>query len=159
IVLMINTVFSLAWKDSAILNFHTESKDEYYSTIFQYYFRLMTTTVICLILLTKPLITIFIDPAYFEAWKYSGILLIAALFNAFSLFWSAGFHGDKATKTLLGTTVIGAVLNVVFNLIFIPFIGLYAVALSTLVAFLVTWLLRVRYAKDYFYVKIEMKDI
>lgn len=159
ILLMINTIFSLAWKDSAILSYNSVDKNDYYTSIFQMYYRFMATSVICLILLAKPLIALVIDAAYFNAWKYTGILLIAALFHALSLFWSAGFHGAKETKTLLSTTFVGALLNLIINLLFIHFIGLYAVALSTLIAFIVTWLLRVKTSKKLFHIQLHKIDI
>lgn len=154
-LILINTVFSLAWKDSAILSFSEADKNAYYSKVFRYYFRFMATAVICLILAAKPLLLTFIGEAYHEAWKYTGILLIASLFNALSLFWSAGFHGAKQTKALFTTTVIGGLLNIVLNIALIPLIGLYGVAISTLIAFLVTWVLRVRAAKEYFRIDME----
>lgn len=159
LLILLNTVFSLAWKDSAILSFEAADKNAYYSKVFFYYFRFMATAVICLILAAKPLLLTFIGAAYAGAWKYTGILLIASLFHALSLFWSAGFHGAKQTKSLFTTTVVGGVLNILLNIAFIPYFGLYAVALSTLVAFFVTWALRVRAAKGFFRIEMEVRDV
>ncbi|MGM8366160.1 lipopolysaccharide biosynthesis protein [Virgibacillus sp. W0181] len=159
LLLMINTVFFLAWKDSAILSFKSEEKNSYYSTVFFHFFRLMTTSVIMLTLLTKPILALVISDAFYEAWKYIGILLVGALFHTFSLFWSAGYHGAKKTNIILITSVAGAVINVVFNLVFIHFIGLYAVALSTVFAFLTTWIIRVMSAKKYFDVSMNIKEV
>lgn len=158
VLLMINTVFSLAWKDSAIATFHTAEKDAFYSRIFRNYFRILAISVIILTLLAKPLIGYFIGAAYFEAWKYSGILLLATLFHALALFWSAGFHGAKQTKAILTSSIIGALVNVLLNLFFIHIFGLYAVSFSTLIAFFVTWVLRVRDARDYFKVTINYAE-
>lgn len=154
ILLMINHVFSLAWKDSAITTYNMEDRNEFYSKVFHHYFRLLATSVICLTLLAKPAIEIFIGEAYSEAWKYSGILLLATFFHALALFWSAGFHGAKQTKAIFTTTVVGAVGNIVLNVVLIPLFGLYGVALSSLVAFFITWGMRVRAAKKYFIVSI-----
>jgi O-antigen/teichoic acid export membrane protein len=159
ILLMMNTVFLLAWKDSAILTFDSQDKNAYYSTVFQHFFRLMATTVICLTLVTKPVLAILIDVAYYSAWKYIGILLLATLLNACALFWAAGYHGAKKTNTIFITSLIGAVINVLFNLIFIQMIGLYAVVLSTFLAFFVTWLIRVFSAKRYFTIRLCYRDV
>lgn len=159
ILLMMNTVFSLAWKDNAIIHYEEADKDTYFTMIFTVYFRFLTTTVIGLILLAKPLILTFIDPAYAAAWKYSGILLVATLFHAFALFWSAGFHGAKQTKAIFHSSVIGALVNVIGNLLLIPFFGLYGIASATMVAFLVTWILRVRAAKVLFRIRFPSRDM
>src|SRR5699024_6152698 len=68
---------------------------------------------------------------------------------------SAGAHGAKKTKVIFITSVIGALINILVNLIFIPIIGLYAVGLSTTIAFFVTWLIRVAEARQYFPIKIK----
>ena len=155
VLMMINHVFSLAWKDSAILAYRSADRDAFYSKIFDKYFTLLATSVICLTLSAKPLIEIFIGGAYNDAWKYTGILLLAALFNAMSLFWSAGFHGAKRTKTIFTTTAVGATVNVGLNLLLIPFFELYGVSIATLAAFFVTWAMRVQYSKKYFVVEVR----
>lgn len=159
VLLMINTIFSLAWKDSAIRSFKSKQKNEYYSLVFKYYFRLLSLAVIILTLIAKPVINYFIGQAYHEAWKYSGILLIAALFHSLALFWSAGFHGAKETKAILRSSIVGACINVIINVLFINLIGLYAVAISTLLAFFITWIMRVKEAKSHFTIKINMVEV
>lgn len=158
VLLMVNSVFSLAWKDSAITTYHTKEKDMFYTKTYQHYFRLMATTVICLTLLAKPAIAFFIGDAYYDAWKYTGLLLIATLFHSLALFWSAGFHGAKKTKAILHSTIIGAIINIGLNVLFIHFIGLYAVAISTIVSFLITWVMRVRAAGRVFRVEINILE-
>lgn len=159
LLLMMNTVFSLAWKDSAIMYYDDANKDAYFTTVFTHYFRFLTTTVIVLILLAKPLIVLFIDSAYEAAWQYSGILLIATLFHAFSLFWSAGFHGAKKTTPIFRSSVIGAGVNIVGNFLLIPLFGLYGIAMATMIAFIVTWVMRVKAAEKLFKVVFPVKDM
>lgn len=159
VLLMVNAVFSLAWKDSAITHYHQSDKNNYYTAILKHYFRLLASTVICLILLAKPIILIFIDPAYAAAWKYSGMLLIAALFHALALFWSAGFHGAKSTHRLLTTTLIGASINIILNFILIPIAGLYAIPIATTCAFFITWLARIFMSKRFFTIRLPISDI
>lgn len=158
-LLMINSVFALAWKDSAILSFKDENRHSYYSTVFHHFFRMMTTTVIMLALLAKPIIALFISDAFYNAWQYIGPLLLATLFNAFSLFWAAGYHGAKKTNIIFITSMTGGMINVLVNFLFIQTLGLYAVVLSTFVAFLTVWVIRVIAAKSYFQIKLKYKDL
>jgi len=159
ILLMMNTVFSLAWKDNAIISFDAADKNAYYSNVFRHFFRLMTTAVICLTLLAKPILALVIGASFYSAWKYIGILLLGTLFNACSLFWAAGYHGAKKTNVIFVTSIIGAFVNVLFNVIFIQFFGMYAVVISTFLAFLITWVLRVFSAKPYFNIKMNVRDL
>lgn len=159
ILLMMNAVFSLAWKDSAILEFKSADKNAYYSKVFMHYFRLMTTSVIVLTLLTKPVLNLVISDAFYPSWKYIGILLLGTLFSGFSQFWGAGYHGAKKTNIIFVTSVIGALVNVIINLILINYIGLYAVAISTFLAFLTMWVIRIYSANVYFKIKLRYLDM
>ncbi|MEN1967762.1 oligosaccharide flippase family protein [Lentibacillus sp. N15] len=159
ILLMVSSVFSLAWKDHAILAFDSEDKNTYYSKVFKHFFRLMTTSVICLTLLTKPILALVIASGFYSSWKYIGVLLLATLFSAFSQFWGAGFHGARKTNVIFISSLVGAVVNVVINLLLIQYIGLYAVAISSFIAFLVMWLIRVYFAGAYFHIKINARDL
>lgn len=159
LLLMINTVFFLAWKDSAILQYDSADKDNYYSTVFKHFFRLMATTFICLTLLTKPVLWFVISADFYHAWKYIGILLFGTLFHIFALFWSAGYHGAKKTTIIFITSMVGAIINVLVNFIFIKHIGLYAVVLSSLLAFLTVWIIRVFSAHHYFRIYMNFKDM
>ena len=159
LLLMINSVFFLAWKDSAILEFETRNKDHYYSKVFQHFFRLMATSVIILTLITKPVLWLVISGDFYESWKYIGILLFAALCNACALFWSAGYHGAKKTKVIFVTSFVGALVNVIVNLILIKSIGLYAVVISTALAFATVWLIRVFSSQRYFKITINYQDM
>lgn len=159
VLLMINTVFSMAWKDEVILNFTSKEKNEYFSLVFKYYFRFLSLAVLFLTFVSKPVIYIFIGEAFSEAWKYSGLLLIGALFHSLSLFWSAGFHGAKKTKAILHSTVVGAITNITLSIVLIKHLGLYAVSLSTLVAFFITWIIRVKESKEYFKIKVKKFEV
>ncbi|MBY7144646.1 oligosaccharide flippase family protein [Virgibacillus sp. NKC19-3] len=159
LLLMVHTVFSLAWKDSAIVAFHSDDKNEYYSTVFRYFFRLMTTSVICITLLAKPILDIVVADAFFDSWKFIGILLLGTLFSAFSQFWGAGFHGAKKTNIIFTTTFVGAGINVLFNLIFINVLGLYTVAISTFLAFFTMWVIRVFASTHYFKITMNKRDL
>lgn len=159
ILLMVNAVFALAWKDSAIIESKSDDKNTYYSRVFQHFFRLMATLVILLTLLTKPVLELVIASDFYNSWKYIGILLLATLFSALSQFWGAGYHGAKKTNVIFVTSLAGAIVNVVFNFIFINYIGLYAAAISTLLAFLTMWLIRVFSANHYFKITINYRDM
>lgn len=159
ILILLNNIFFLAWKDNAITQFNSAEKNAHYSDVFKQFFRVMTSAVILLTLLTKPILELIIDQTFFHAWQYIGLLLIGSLFHTFSLFWSAGYHGAKKTNVIFVTSVIGAIVNIVVNLLFIPRIGLYAVGLSTITAFFVTWIVRIIYAKSHFNISLNYRDI
>ena len=82
---------------------------------------------------------ILINKNYYNAIYYVPILLIATYFANISGFYGGIFTAYKDTKIMGTTTIAAAVINLVINLFTIKWIGVYAAALSTLIANLVVY--------------------
>ena len=81
--------------------------------------------------------------------KHFGILIVILLVI------SGIFIGLKEPKYNGGTTVISAIINVVVHLALVKFVGLYAAAISTLVAFAFLCIVRYCIIKKRFAIKIK----
>lgn len=158
IVDMMTKIFNLAWQDNAIKGYKDTDRDLYYSNIFKYYLRFMITATTILIATNRIIMGILIDSSFGEAWKYTGILYIGAVFSAFSSFWGAGYHGSKQTSIILNTTMIGAGTNIIVNILLVKQIGLYAASISTIMGYIIMWLSRVFNKNKPFIIKVEIKD-
>ena len=64
-------------------------------------------------------------------------------------FYGGIFSAYKKTKIIGTTTLISAVINLVVNLIFIKFIGIYAAAISTLLASVFLYIYRKYKIKEF----------
>ncbi len=159
ILMLLNNVFALAWKDSAIRTFHQAEKNNYYSNVFATFFKALCTAVIFILLTSKLLMTWFIDATYIEAWRYGNILIIGALFHACALFWAAGFHGAKQTNAIFTSAIVGALISIAGNIILIPVFGLYAVAVTSTISFLIVWIVRIQQARATFHIQIKRSDV
>ncbi|WP_161784709.1 lipopolysaccharide biosynthesis protein [Halalkalibacter okhensis] len=155
---MVKSIFQLAWQDSAILSYKDQDRDQYYSEIFKRYFRFLMPSCTILITLTPFLMKLIVADHFYIAWKYTAILFLGAVFLALSDFWGAAYHGSKNTKVILKTTLIGAMVNIIVNLLLIQLIGLYAAAISTVVGFFVMWLIRMKSKSKTFEIDIDKKD-
>lgn len=159
VLMMLSHIFSLAWKDNVITTFRERDRKPYYDRVYIMYVRILALAVLMLSLLAKPLIHFFIGAAYAEAWRYSGILLLATLFHALALFWSSSFHAAKQTNAIFFSTLVGAGINIILNLFLTPIFGLYGVAVATFIAFFITWVLRVYLAKPFFKVNLRVGEL
>lgn len=159
VLMLLNNVFALAWKDSAIQTFAQKEKDTYFTDVFTLFFKGLCTAVIGILLISKLLMILFIGEAYIDAWKYGNILVLGALFHACALFWAAGFHGAKQTKPIFTSAMTGAIISIIGNVLFIPFFGLYAVATTSTISFLIVWIMRIRQARGVFRIRIKATDV
>lgn len=155
VLMLINSVFLMAWQDYSISNTETEENSVFNSRIFNMFVKLELTIVIFLISISQILVKYLIDSVYFESWKYIPFLFIGASFSAFSAFIGAGYQRNKRTKGILVTSLIGGVFNLTFSLLFIKQIGLYAPSLATLLSFFIVYLLRKFGSNKFFVISVD----
>jgi O-antigen/teichoic acid export membrane protein len=84
----------------------------------------------------------FIGSDYIEAYNHIYILTVAIFFSSLGSLIGSILTGYKKTRVIGRTTIIGAVANVVINIIFIKTIGLYAASISTLVSYILIFAVR-----------------
>jgi len=157
IIMLLNSVFLMAWQDHGISG-GVEKKDmEFYSKLFNKFIILEMTVVLFLIAISPYLIKYLISPDYIEAWKYLPLLFIGTAFSAFAAFVGVGYQRNKKTKGILITSLIGGIVNFITSYFLIPIIGLYAPALGTLISFLVVYILRKRETNTFFKINVDNK--
>ena len=139
---MISSIFMSAWHISAVEDFGSESTKKFYSGVYRKYSVLNILVVSILIFLTKPIAFILFSKDFFNGWYYVPILLVAFLFNAQSAFLGSIYTSAKKTKMLFVSTVIAAIMNIVFNFLLIPLCGATGAAIATLISYFVVWMIR-----------------
>ena len=155
---MVHMIFYRAWQEQAVMEYDSKTRDEYYTRVFGVYLRLGFCMVLLLIPVSKIYIMLFMDTEFKEAYMYLGILMLGSLFSSFSSFYGTGYVSAKDTKNATLTTTIGAVVNCVINLLFIKLIGIWAACFSTLIGYLVTWIVRIKQTKKYFSIEVNWKE-
>jgi O-antigen/teichoic acid export membrane protein len=155
ILIMVNSIFYLAWQESAISEYNSKDRNKFYSNMFNIMTSIEFTTVIVLLPLTKFAMKYIISNKFDTAVLYIPFLYIGTILNAFSSFYGTGYLSAKDTKGAFYTSLIGGIVNIVLNIILIPVIGIQGASLSTMVSFLITWLLRIFQTKKYFHIYVN----
>ena len=95
LITLMNSIFFMAWQLSAMQEYGKEGYDNFYKNIFGVLssFLLLITAVVLLIL--KPLMSVFVADAFYESWKYVPLLLVGTVFQAFSSFFWNELHSIK----------------------------------------------------------------
>lgn len=155
LVQMICNMFNMAWQESAIIEYDSKSRDEFYSNTFDNYSTIVLSAMIVMLSVTRILFTIGINEKFAEAYNYVPFLYFGAVFSTFSSFFGTGYQSSKNTKGAFSSSILGSVINIIVNLLLVPFIGLYAASISTMLSFLFMWLYRIFDTKKYFTIKIK----
>src|SRR5690606_38997750 len=121
----VNSIFNLAWQESAISEFDKENKDKFYSEIFNKYFILQISVIILMIPLSKLFVLFFVSEEFIDSCKYMPLLLIGVAFASFSAFFGTGYLSAKKTIGAFSTTIYGAIVNIVLSFLLIPLLGLH----------------------------------
>ena len=159
IVVIINSFFSLAWQESAILEYNSKERDEYYTRMFNAYMKFQITVAMILIAGTKIFFDVLIQKEFRDGYIIIPIMYVASIFSAFSVFYGTGYQSANDTKGSFYTTIVGAAINIGINIFAIPMLGILGAAISTLISYAVVWGIRVVQTKKYFNIEIEKKNL
>lgn len=148
-------IFNLSWSESAALHINSSDRDEFFSDISNTVVKLFTSLGVGMIACMPFVFPLLINAKYSDAYNYIPILILGAVFNVAICLYSAIYIAKKMTKQVANTSIIGAVINIVVNILLIKYIGLYAASLSTAVAYFAMMLYRHFDLKKYINIKYE----
>ena len=141
---LINTIaaiFSQAWQMSAITEYDKNDR-RFYAKVFSVYQTVVFLTGGLLILLTKPIISVWLNEAYYSAWEYVPFLVLSIVFSCFAGYYSSIYMAMKKNVRSMLTTMLGAVTNLAMNFLLIPRLGIQGAAIATFASYLVVYVAR-----------------
>ncbi len=159
LLMAFNSVFYLAWQESAIQEYESKDKDEFYTRMFNFYLKFQFCTMLVLLPVTRWGMLLMVDKAFIDAWRYVPFLYAGTVFMAFSTFYGTGYLSSKDTRGAFTTSIAGAGANVLFNLVLTPIMGIQAASLSNMLAFAGMWVLRIFQTRKYFSIKVELRSL
>lgn len=141
ILLVITSVFTLAWQEKFIRLDDSGDMKHYFSTTLLQYLKLLFCLIIILSSCSKLMISL-LDASYFEAWKYIPVLLLAVMLQALSSFYGAVYLKVRKTKGIFYSSVVGGVMTIGSSFLLVK-LGLYGISVSIFLGYLVMLVYRV----------------
>lgn len=145
--------FFTAFKENASKVIKKKDYEDYYNNVHNLITNSFISISLLLITIIPFIFNIFINKSFNEAYMYIPILVIALFYGNMSGFYGSLFVAFKETKLIGKSTIIGAILNIVINILLIKFIGIYAAVISTLASNYIVNFYRKYKTKDYFNLK------
>lgn len=142
---IINTlqgVFIQAWQISAIKEYGEEGTAEFYGKTFTIINLLMCATCSWLIILTKPLAHILYAKDFYAAWQFVPFLLISSVLNCASGLLGPVLSAQKNSKAMMWSAIIGAVTNIIMNIILVYLIGIQGATIATVICSYIIYAVR-----------------
>lgn len=150
-------IFNQAWSYSAIREDESADREEYNNKIYD---KMVKTLFLCtsgLLMIIKPLLSVYVHEDYYSAWKYTPFLFMAFMFTTLGMFVAASYTVNKDGKGFLVAAVLSAGTNVVLNFILIPVMGVTGAAVATLISYFVRFVFVTINTRKYIHIKVLQK--
>jgi len=138
---------------SVVENFDEEDKDGFLGQSFAVDSFLMVLCASGLMIMNVPLAKILFAKDFFAAWQIVPPLVVSALFNHLAANWECIYLAINRTKVISITALLGAAINTMLNICFIPYWEGYGAALATIVSLGSVWLIRYVLGRRYINLK------
>jgi len=152
-------IFNQAWQLSAIKEYNSVDKNEYYSIV---YIRLFSSVLVIsslLIALIKIILKTLVSSDYYSAWQCAPLLILAAGLSVIASFLGSNYVAAKENMGNMLSTFAGAGINVSLNFILIPIYHLQGAAFSTFISYSLVVAYRLVDTRKYVVIKWVNKKI
>lgn len=151
------SVFMEAWNLSAISEYKSKDAVSFYNFIYRHYCMACYVIAGGVIFLSKPLATVLLANEFYEAWKYVPVLVLAAAAGSQEEYMGSLYLAEKRTNKYFISSLIGAGINVILNLILIPHFAIWGASVATLISYAVVYIYRARDIKSTMGISIQGK--
>ena len=144
------TIFLEAWQFSAIAESAGERREHirFYSKIWKIFMSAMFLAGGVVIALSQWEIRVLSADEYYSAWQYIPLLSAAMIFSSFVTFAGSIYVVEKKSLLSFGTSMAGAAVNILLNLILIPTeLGIQGAVIATFSSYFLVFLIRSKNAR------------
>lgn len=152
VLTIVSTIFMQAWQFSAVTESHGDRREHiaFFTNVWRSFQAVMFLTGSFIIAFAKPAIRILSTEEYYAAWQYVPLLSASMIFTAFVSFTGTVYVVTKQSGISFITSMVGAIINIIFNLILIPSpIGVQGAAIATFISYFVVFIIRSVNARKY----------
>lgn len=135
-IALIVSVFQYAWNEMAYLMSNDNNRIEKYEKSIKYMLSVVILGSAIFILSIKIIFPYFIGDSYLESLLILPISLIGVAFNSLAGFLGTIFMAEKSTRYITTTTILSALINIIFLWTFTPVWGLLGAVSALSLAFI-----------------------
>lgn len=148
IIGMLFTIFNNAWVISMLEEYGKPDFIKFFNVAVRCVMFPSILASIILSIFMKPVIMLFADAAFIEAYKYAPICIMSVLLSNMSGLIGGIFAARKESKYFFYSSVWAAAVSVLFMFLLIPRFGLYGATVSNCLSFVASIISRKIFARD-----------
>ncbi len=152
-------IFVQSWQISSISMYENDSNqlDEFYTRSIAHYEFLNFILGSILIFVSPLLMKLLVRGEYGSGWIAVPFLIISIVFSSLSGYVTTIFSAYKNNFIVCVSVVVGAIINIILNYILINSFGIIGAAISSSIAYLSVFLIRLIYSKRIVEYKLSLK--
>lgn len=135
-------IFNLSWTELISVHFNDDNREKVFSELQDTVVKLLICLYLGIVSIMPFVFPIMINRKYMDAYYQIPILMVGVFFSAMIGIMSAYYIADKNTKIIAKTTILCAGINIILDVILIPFIGLFAASIASAIAYFVMYIIR-----------------
>ena len=120
LLILITGVFSEAWQFSAVKESESEDRAEFFTNVFGGFRTVIFVAGAFIIAFSQIISKILYAADYYTAWQYIPVLVVSGIFSSFVSFLASIYMVKKKSGKSFLTAMVGALVNIVLNLLLIP---------------------------------------
>lgn len=151
------TIFNQAWTLSVVKDYDKDDRSGFFTNTYKLYNAMMVILCSGIIMFNQPMSSILYAKGFYEAWHYVPWLTMSIVFGALSGYIGGFFSAVKNSKIFAQSTIIGAIVNFLLNMLFVPLIGAFGAAFATTISYMLVWGIRYYHSKKYIKMQINIK--
>jgi O-antigen/teichoic acid export membrane protein len=101
----------------------------------RYYLILILPLIVFITILSREIVSLILGPAFREGYIVMPLILIGYSAWQFSFYGQKVFELQKATKTVFSVALLCAILNIIFNIILVYYIGYLGAAIASIISY------------------------
>jgi len=156
---VVTSVFQQAWQYSTALEINQKNSKAFFSNVFRVYSYFCILICDVLIIFNKLMCRLLLQSDFFSAWKFVPLLLLAATFGCIATYFGTFYNAMKDNRMLMVSTVVGAIFNIILNIILIPSFGGTGASIATAVSYLIIMIIRMLNVQKHINIDIDLKRL
>lgn len=138
-----HTVIYQALQLSVIHEVNANDRNEFYKRMYRLYSFIFIFICCILIFMDKFFAGILYKSDFYVAWKYVPILLISITLMTIGGYLETILTAFKQTKSLMKTTLVGMLVNLILNCCLVPWLGIAGAGIATMFGYFAIWISRI----------------
>ena len=134
---VIISIFSQAWGISSVKEFESSNDKGFYSDVFLSYTTIAFGATVCINMIVKPFMAVYVSESFYESWRFVPILLASASFSAVASYFGSLYGALKKSVNNMLSTMTAAIINIIVNYVFIIWFNAWGAIIGTIVAYVV----------------------